>query len=240
MKIKPTPFFSIITVCYNAEDSIKETINSVTEQKCADYEYLIIDGKSTDGTAAIVETFLEDKRVHFSSEKDTGIYNAMNKGIRKANGRYLYFLNAGDTFKDNKVLEDVKQSILKQKADVLYGTVKCFFITKRQTWISEKRFQGLSRYINTYKGKMPGHQALFVSAEIMRAHPFDEKFKIRADYDLWVYMCLHFYRIRRMDRIIANYMVNGASALTTEKRKKQFNKETKLSQEKNIKRFILR
>ena len=233
-EIKTHPFFSVITVCYNAASCIKETIVSVNIQKCNDYEYLIIDGLSTDGTQEIVETFLENPRIQLYSEKDTGIYNAMNKGIRKASGRYLYFLNAGDTLKDSKVLGDVKKCIEQQKPDVLHGMVKCLFLSKKQFWLSENNFQGAFRFINTFKGKMPCHQGLFVRTDLMRKHPFDEKLKIRADYDFWVYLCLHPVRIHRIDRVIADYLVNGASALTTERRRKRFDRETKSALLKNI------
>lgn len=88
---------TIITVCFNAEQTLRETIQSVLGQTFQDYEYLIIDGNSSDKTLDIVKEYKSDK-IKLYSEDDRGIYNAMNKGIAKAKGEYLYFLNAGDSF----------------------------------------------------------------------------------------------------------------------------------------------
>lgn len=88
--------FSIITVCYNAEQYLKRTIQSVLEQDMNAYEYIIKDGKSTDSTMEIVHTMLrENDNVHLVSEKDKGIYDAMNAAVDQAKGEYLFFLNAG-------------------------------------------------------------------------------------------------------------------------------------------------
>ena len=88
---------TVITICYNAINRVRETIESVCNQTYPDIEYLIIDGNSSDKTLDIVKEYKSDK-IKLYSEDDRGIYNAMNKGIAKAKGEYLYFLNAGDSF----------------------------------------------------------------------------------------------------------------------------------------------
>ena len=116
--------FSIITVCYNAEQYIKRTIQSVLEQDMNDYEYIIKDGKSTDGTMEIVHTMLcENDHIHLISEKDNGIYDAMNAAIDQAKGEYLFFLNAGDCFANASVLNQVKMFLERTEADVAYGNI---------------------------------------------------------------------------------------------------------------------
>lgn len=100
------PLISVITVVYNCENDIENTIKSVINQDFQDFEYIIIDGNSKDKTVSIINNYL-DKIDYFISEKDKGIYDAMNKGILAANGKWLNFMNAGDTFYSSEVLKNV-------------------------------------------------------------------------------------------------------------------------------------
>ena len=97
--------FTVITINYNNVEGLRQTILSVVGQTCDDFEYVIIDGGSTDGSVGVIKEY-EDKITHWVSEKDGGIYNAMNKGVKVAHGEYLIFMNSGDIFFDNKVLSD--------------------------------------------------------------------------------------------------------------------------------------
>ena len=101
----PSPLISVITVCYNAAPLIEETILSVLGQDYPNLEYLIVDGASTDGTLDIVRKYAD--RVKFVSEPDKGIYDAMNKGLKKATGEWVNFMNAGDYFANDHVLSDI-------------------------------------------------------------------------------------------------------------------------------------
>ena len=120
--MKSNPRFSIITVSYNAKEDLEKSIKSVSNQTFKNYEYLVIDGNSTDGTKELLRKY--DKEINYwVSEKDNGIYNAMNKGARVAKGDYLYFLNAGDTFSDKNSLEGVSREI-DNNQDLIYGRIR--------------------------------------------------------------------------------------------------------------------
>ena len=117
----PTPKFSIITVCYNAQAVIEDTIQSVISQTYHHVEYIIIDGASKDHTMNIVNRY-RDRITSIVSEPDKGLYDAMNKGIKLATGDYLCFLNAGDSFHEDDTLQRMVHSIREpQLPDVLYG-----------------------------------------------------------------------------------------------------------------------
>ena len=98
---------SVVTVCYNAADTIVETIESVLGQTCEDMEYLIIDGLSGDGTAELIRKYENDPKVRTVFETDSGLYNAMNKGTDLCCGEYVIFMNSGDQFYDERVLADM-------------------------------------------------------------------------------------------------------------------------------------
>lgn len=109
---------SIITINYNNASGLRKTIKSVIEQTHNDYEYIIIDGASNDSSKDIIQE--HQQYIHYwCSEKDTGIYNAMNKGIQKASGEYLLFLNSGDALNDSMVLSDIQK--LLSGEDIIYG-----------------------------------------------------------------------------------------------------------------------
>jgi glycosyltransferase involved in cell wall biosynthesis len=106
--------FSIITVTYNAEKWIERTLESVASQTCKDFEYIVVDGKSTDRTLEIIDEIAGQARNDgfiVVSEPDKGLYDAMNKGLRIATGDYVWFLNAGDTFYNENTLQEIKFSI---------------------------------------------------------------------------------------------------------------------------------
>lgn len=174
--------FSIITVCYNAEETVGKTIESVLSQTYKNIEYIIVDGKSTDSTCNIISEYLDDTRITFLSEKDTGLYNAMNKAIDMLHGDYALFLNSGDYFVNNKVLQNVFERMNKEKhSDLLYGNVirNTFDGTKRE------RYGGrLSVKKNLLLGKMISHQVMFFRSDIIKKYRYDESFRITADFNL--------------------------------------------------------
>jgi len=198
------PKISVVTVAFNAADCIEKTILSVISQDYDNFQYVIIDGGSTDGTQEIVKRF--SARIdHFVSETDGGIYYGMNKGIDAATGDYVLFLNSGDTFFDKGVLSDVVSSLsANADADILYGNVeRCFeygnFIVKpKETYINHK--MSIS------------HQASFVRRTLLKGHKFDVRYRYAADFEQLSSFYLNGCRFTYLDRTIASVdMTDGAT-----------------------------
>ena len=196
--------FSIIVVCLNPGARLNETLQSVLMQSYGDYEIIVKDGGSRDGS---VEAMLEDSRIHLYQEKDTGIYDAMNQAVLHARGEYLLFLNCGDIFYDNKVLEKTAEYIDREteKRAIFYGDT---FGDKNGVLIaSAPRITGFTCYRN-----IPCHQVCFYAATLCKEKPYDLSFKIRADYDHFLWC---FYkgnaRMVHMNLIVASYEGDGFS-----------------------------
>lgn len=166
---------TIITVTYNAADMLEKTITSVLEQSYTAVEYIIIDGKSTDNTVNIIKKY-ETQLAYWESKIDRGIYHAMNKGIEKATGDWICFLNAGDVFVDKNVLAKVVEHILTNKpADILYGNI----ITMGKN--GENFEKKASAPCNKHRMYFC-HQSAFVRTDLIKKHPYDEKYKMSADF----------------------------------------------------------
>jgi glycosyltransferase involved in cell wall biosynthesis len=160
-------------VCRNAAMVLDKTIQSVLDQTDKDFEYLIIDGLSTDSTARIVAKY-SDRVTVFLSEKDLGIYDAMNKGAALASGEFVLFMNAGDVFENSNVLGRIRQAI--GNAHVLYGDVVVDF---GQGILFHKQSKSKDKL---YRGMICSHQSLLVARQLLLDHPFSLSFKIAADY----------------------------------------------------------
>lgn len=192
---------SIITVVRNAEKTIEKTIQSVINQTYDDYEYIIIDGCSTDATNRIIETYLNHISKYIS-EPDAGIYDAMNKGISLANGKWIYFLGADDTLYSDDILELVFDSDYKDD-DVIYGNV----LLKESGVIFDGEFD-----YEKLCSKSPCHQAIFYRKELFnRCGVFDLKYRTTADYVLHINTLRGGSKWRYIERIIAVYNETGAS-----------------------------
>ncbi len=175
---------SIITCSYNAVDTIEETIKSVLFQKDADIEYIVIDGLSDDGTAGIIKKY-SDKIYKFISEKDSGIYNAMNKGIKLAEGDIVGFLNADDVYFNEKVINEVIKVFENEKVDSVYGDLIYVFEDNNKI---KRHWKSGDYNINNFKrGWMPPHPSFFVKSDVYEKYGgFNENYKISADYELMV------------------------------------------------------
>lgn len=168
---------SVVTVCYNAETSIEETIKSVLAQTYTDIEYIVIDGASTDNTMGVINRFSHCNYLRIVSEPDNGLYNAMNKAIRMAQGDYIIFLNSGDVFCDKGVLLDIAPYL---STDIVYGNVR----RKKYNGDVIEKYPGKRRVLwLLLQGKMVSHQVIFTRTEIMRKYGFDESYTITADFD---------------------------------------------------------
>lgn len=175
---------SVVTVCYNSEKVIEKTVQSVITQTFDDFEYIIIDGASTDKTLEIVNKY-NDKISKIISEKDGGIYDAMNKGIANASGDYIVFLNADDVFLHENVLKLAAEKMNDGKA-LYYGDL--VFLEKFTGKLNNRR-QNNVNYIYLCGG-MLFHPAIFASKKLFeKVGKFDTKYRIVADYD-WVIRAL--------------------------------------------------
>lgn len=178
------PLVSVITVCYNSEKYIKSTIESVLMQTYKNIEYIIIDGKSTDKTINIIReyNFKFNNKIKLISETDTGIYDAMNKGIDISCGDYLFFLNSGDFFLDNRVIIDLVKYINKNNIDLLYGNVKL-------DRVQEKYRSNKINSIYDLIFSTICHQSILASRKCFKDNIFDRSYKWLADYK-WLINCV--------------------------------------------------
>ncbi len=210
---------SVITVVYNGVNEIEETILSVLNQQYTDIEYIIIDGGSTDGTIDIIKKYL-DKIAVFVTERDGGVYDAMNKGVSLATAEWINFMNCGDSFYNNDVLKNVF-NVGRIKGDVIYGSV-CTFDRYKNVIIQSMPLQNLN------KRMIFCHQSSFVKRELLLRYPFDKSFKICADYNLFYTLYKHGFSFEKINQCIANYeMENGLSsrnAFLSEKENMKINK----------------
>ena len=189
------PRITIVTVSYNAKDVIEKTLISVVGQTYPGLDYVVIDGGSTDGTQAIVEKYTS-RIAFFVSEPDGGIFQGMNKGIEHAQGNYLLFMNAGDVFADELVLEDVAAFIREHpEADVVYGDT--LHVREYGSYPVRGDAERLTRAMSV------SHQATFVRTDLLRAHPFETQYRYAADYEQISSFYLEGRRFLHLDRTVA-------------------------------------
>lgn len=177
------PIISIITVTYNSDKTITDTIRSVLAQTYPNIEYIIIDGASDDGTDNIIKSF-GDKINKYISEPDRGMYDAINKGFRIASGKVVGILNSDDVFYDNYVIEKVAESFSKNETDALFGDaifVDPVKTTKIIRYYSSKNFK-LSKFRFGY---MPAHTSFYAKKELFERYGYYKTdYKIAADFEL--------------------------------------------------------
>lgn len=210
------PLFSIITVCFNPGKSICATLKSVSEQTCDDYEHIIIDGLSTDGTDKVVAQW-STSRTYFRSEKDNGIYDAMNKGLGRADGKYLIFLNAGDSFHSADTLQRYANAIKKNNTPgIVYG--QTVLVDSDRRTIGDRHLSAPENLnLQSFKhGMLVCHQAFCVLRRI--APLYDLQWHFSADYE-WCIKCLQHSRCNVMidgDEPAIDYLSEG---MTTKNRR---------------------
>jgi len=197
---------SIITVNLNNARGIKKTIKSVIEQNYCSYELIIIDGGSTDNSINVIKHY-EDKISYWTSETDNGIYHAMNKGIRQANGEYCYFLNAGDYFVNNTVLEKIFMS--NSDTSILVGNI----LMTRDEIVRIEKYSDITFGL-FFTGSIC-HQATFIKRDLFNKYGFyDESLKIVADWKFFlISIILNNESVKYLDVDIAYHDLFGISII---------------------------
>jgi len=223
---------SIITICYNSEATIRETITSVLSQSYSDIEYIIVDGASKDGTCEIVRSF-GDKISTFVSERDKGIYDAMNKGVKLATGDVIGILNSDDFYADANVVSDIVHTFEKTGAQGVFADL--VYVDREninkvtRTWKSGQYEEGKFLF-----GWMPPHPTFFVKREVYEAYGhYTTELRSSSDYEFMLRV-IHKEKISvgYLPRVITKMRVGGQSNVTLANRKKA-NREDRRAWEMN-------
>ncbi len=198
---KQNPLLSVITVSFNSAKTIEQTILSVINQTYKNIEYIIIDGGSTDGTVDIIKKY-NNKIKYWISEKDNGIYDAMNKGVDRASSKYLNFMNSDDYFFSNTIIEEVAP-LFNSEYEIIYGN----------TEIRYKDFKSIKIWgkpAHIWMGPV-NHQSSFIKTEIMKKYKYNVSNKIVADFEFFLNVYYHGGKIIKINNIIASYSNEGIS-----------------------------
>ncbi|MCB0410170.1 MAG: glycosyltransferase [Flavobacteriales bacterium] len=226
------PKVSIITVCYNSSKTIEDTIQSVIKQTYYNIEYIIVDGLSTDNTLEIVNQY-KDKITKIVSEKDNGLYDAINKGIGLASGDIIANLNSDDFYIDSNVIADVVTKMEEDNSDTLYADL--YYVDAVDTnkvtrnWVSGPYKKGMF-----FKGWMPPHPTFFVRKKVYDQYgKFNLELKSAADYEIMLrFIHKHECSISYLPRVIVRMRVGGVSNVSIVNRLKA-NREDKKAWELN-------
>ena len=206
---------SVITVVFNNKQYIENTIHSVINQTYKNIEYIIIDGGSTDGTMEIVKKY-KNSIDYIISEKDNGIYDAMNKGIKLASGKWINFLNSGDTFNNKKVIEKISFNKFWNHT-IIYGNAKIFNEKKKYLKIKKALILKKNNLV-LFGTRVVCHQAVFYNKKIKFTYP--KKYKLKGElYSYFEY--LKYGKSAYIDLIICNYYLGGIGKILKKKNDKE-------------------
>jgi glycosyltransferase involved in cell wall biosynthesis len=194
------PKITVVTVTYNAELYLEQTIQSVVNQDYPNMEYIIIDGASTDGTVDIIKKY-ESQITYWISEPDGSIYYAMNKGIEKATGEWINFMNAGDGFYEKSTISNIKAYIV-EETDIVSGAISYTSAGKSEL----KKPLGADF---RYDGMFCWHQAMFTRTALMKKFKFDTNLRLAGDYDFTLKCYENGYKFKFIDLPIANFIQGG-------------------------------
>ncbi|MEO3472524.1 glycosyltransferase family 2 protein [Roseomonas sp. CAU 1739] len=204
------PLVSVITVCRNAAATLESCLASVASQSCQRVEHIVIDGASTDDTAAILERHRTGLAV-VVSEPDRGLYDAMNKGLARASGQFVIFLNADDVFAGPDALRDAMREIARRPdGDVYYGALDVTMDGHRHRHVPPPPDQAAQEMV---LGCLPHQATLARRAVFARTGPFDLRWRRHADYDWWLKVLADpAIRLRQIDTVVACFALGGASS----------------------------
>lgn len=205
------PILSIITVCKN-EPFIEETCKSICEQTNQDFEWLIIDGKSTDNTLEKIKPY-QNRADVFISEPDKGIYSGMNKGIRLATGTYMLFMNGGDLLFDKNTLAQVIPLLKQKQADVYYGDSYLLFENKNDCFVKTYPDKLTKKF---FLNNTLGHQSAFIHRKLFEMYGlYREDFKIVSDKEKWLRFFDNQVRFTHIPFPCSQFRTNGVSSQTS-------------------------
>ena len=202
--------YSIITINFNNKEGLRKTIESVICQSYKDFEYIIIDGGSVDGSIEVIQEYA-DKVDYWVSEPDNGIYHAMNKGIIQAHGDYLNFMNSGDEFYDSEVLLEVSNAL---DCDIVVGRMQ----HGKEIWAFPKEKITM---LDLVQGTVL-HQASFFCRRLFSQNKYDEKYKIVSDWKFYIQsLILENASFRNLDMMICKFTPGGISEVDIELKRKE-------------------
>jgi len=199
--------FSIITVVFNSKSALEKTIKSIKEQEYKDIEYIIVDGGSTNGTVDIIKKY-EKFISAWVSEPDKGIYDAMNKGLKKATGDYVWFLNAGDEIYSPDTLNYINS--IKGNADAYYGEVEYIDEEgKNMGTRTLKKPPDSLIWEDMDKGMVVSHQSIIVKRD--KAVYYNLDYKYCSDIDWMIRTLKNCWTIKNLNRILSKFLIGGYS-----------------------------
>ncbi len=201
--MKNTPLFSIITVVRNNEVGILRTLKSIQNQDFRNFEHIIIDGASNDGTIDVIKMFTNEKQIVIS-EKDNGIYDAMNKGIHLAQGEYIAFLNSGDWYEYNALTLANNILFKNDNIDILHGLLAYYNNNLDLEFV-------LGESSNSIPNRMIQHPTCFVKANLYKEYLFDINYKSSSDYNTFIRFFLNKFKFYFSPIIFTNFVNDGIS-----------------------------
>lgn len=195
--------------CFNSEKTIEQALYSVVNQTYNKMEFILIDGGSKDQTLEIIKKY-RSKIAFYSSERDEGVYDAMNKGIQAAKGKYLYFLGSDDCLVKPQSIEEIANFLEdRPEIDLLCAPV----------WGIDERLSGMQKLMGKellkeeiLSGEMAPHQGMFIKQTLLKESGYNTKYKIAADYDFFLRMCLLGKQIVYLNSPVAYYNLDGQSS----------------------------
>jgi len=203
-----TPLFSIITVVYNDAAGLEKTKHSITSQVFQDFEWVVVDGKSTDGTVAVMKD-CNLVNMRWVSEIDQGIYDAMNRGVSRCAGEYIVFMNAGDTFYDAATLESVGKELSGggRMVDILFGGAMLCFPKSGKMFYRAPRLSKVS----LWHGLPANHQATYYRRSLLEQTPYDLRYPLCGDYFLAATLMKAGAKAGYLNKPLAVFEVGGQS-----------------------------
>ena len=210
--------FSIITITWNAAHCVQRTLDSVGGQTYQQLEHLIIDGVSTDATLQMVETYRQQcpYPVIVSSEPDSGIYDAMNKGLKRATGDYVIFMNAGDCFHSADTLQKVAEQLNEKSLPaVIYGDTDV--VNEQGEYLGKRHLSAPEKlsWRSFQKGMLVCHQAFYARTDIAQAEPYNIRYRLSGDVDWCIRVMKRAEKeglaLHNTHMVLANYLKEGLS-----------------------------